>query len=173
MVVVGSAGSLKVSSWIASRSAKAGKRVVCVCQASNTGTKFSIFTHTLSRKEFFVCCKACSPWPLRIASNHGSHPIFSTAKAKWFKIAGSNSSLAVVNGTWRSEHDLSRQCFQLEFAQEQPSSFVIIVPDVLTIDDTSIESLVSWKPPFLGSSVFLPSTKSRPIASTGNFTRSA
>ena len=68
---------------------------------------------------------------------------------------------------------LSKQHFQLALVQELQDSSLVVTPDVFTIDDTGIERVfISWETTLLtNSSVFLPSTKSRPIPSTGKFTK--
>ncbi len=67
--------------------------------------------------------------------------------------------------TWACQH----QCFQLGFAQELPSSFVVIAPDVYHWQSLHKESYQLGSH-LLRSSVFLPSTKSKTTASTGSCT---
>ena len=55
---------------------------------------------------------------------------------------------------------LSKQHFQLELVQELQDSSRSVTPDVFTIDDTGIESLISWgKPPFNQFKCFLTFNK--------------
>ena len=110
IVVVGSNGSLHplnlftfCKRWQTS--------VICFSQTCNTSTKLSIFTNTLSRKEFFVSSKCFCTLTIADGIQVTQLPNFSTAKAKWSKIAGSKSSLAVVNGTWRSEQEVVKTTF--------------------------------------------------------------
>ncbi len=69
------------------------------------------------------------------------------------KIAGSNSSLAVVNGTWRSEHELVKTMFfSWDLLKNLAKLFSLVVYDVCTLTNTTTWVLSAGKPPLTSSS---------------------
>ena len=100
--------------------------VICFCQACNTSTKFSVFTNTFSSKELFVSSKCFST--LTIAD--------SIQITKFFQFFNGKSKVSQDN------------IFSWNLIQDFQTLFIVITPDIFTINNTSIESLVSWETTF-------------------------
>ncbi len=109
--------------WISSFCESWQTSIVCFCQSWSRQQRSRCSTH-VKLQRFFVGGRLAIGF---IADGIQVTPFtqFSTAKAalKWFKIAGSKSSLAVVNGTHERRNRSCQDNFQLELDPRFPSSF--------------------------------------------------
>ncbi len=109
MVVVGSAGSLKASLDFFTFCKKLANSGLLLSKL-RCDMKFSICSRHVLLQRVPCWQQGAAPWPLRMAWSRNS-PNFQPSGSK---IAGSKSSLAAVNGTWRRGKKCPRQLFQLE-----------------------------------------------------------
>ena len=134
--------------------------VVCVCQSSYTRTKFRICSDTFCCKEFFVSCK--SLFTLTVADSIQVTEFFQFFNCKSKMIQDSWFKVFVGSRKWYMKQR-ARSCqdniFSWNLFQNFQACFVVITPDVLTIDNTCIKSLISWETTFHKFKSFLPFNK--------------
>ena len=123
--------------------------VVCVCQASDTRTKFRIFTNTLSRKEFFVSYKCFFTLTIADSIQITNLIQFFNCKGKvvqdcWFKFFISSCKWHMKKWAWACQDNV----FSWNLLKNSQALFVVVTPDVFTIDNTCIKSLISWETTF-------------------------